>query len=525
MAVFYGSSNVYRNFERALAAGVFSGRSFQLVKCTKKAVFDSHLATLKTASLVVTSVLENFITEVCGGVPDLEIQLFAHQQLTAHVESLNELVNRLPDATAVICPPIFRSTPPWFGPYLLDFHSFLVAEVNRIGSTRIGVSTPFIVLPSYLESDGVHLSSAGGDLFLAHIDAQLRAMLVEVDPSARPEPTAAEANPPCNTGSVPTTTLDSLEVTVSALSRSTAEFEFLARRRFQDDNLIFARFKEESDAEVNRSREDRVVITGLGSPPLIVTSHAEKKKYYIDLVNRLTTLACASVDPLPSVVDVYINLRKDKGTPLVEARFTTPAGAQHFRREGVRLAKEEHSEFTSLFLANCVTQSTRVRIEILKAIAKKLTTVTECAFVQGFISRPLLQYHVQDGARSTADGVGRGYYFVDAVAKFGGKLEDQDLSTAYLRAGKTFIGAMSQYFVVLNDKQASRGVRSAANRVPIGRRGGRTAPPRGPPRLQSGARSSPILDIPVDVRGTKRAAEPNEEPSKRKENDSVSVAE
>jgi hypothetical protein len=61
---FYGSSNVSRHFARSLGLGVFASHELQLVNCTKKAVLDAHLATVSSASFIVTSVLANFIVEV-----------------------------------------------------------------------------------------------------------------------------------------------------------------------------------------------------------------------------------------------------------------------------------------------------------------------------------------------------------------------------------------------------------------------------------------------------------------------------
>jgi hypothetical protein len=62
--------------------------------------------------------------------------------------------------------------------------------------------------------------------------------------------------------------------------------------------------------------------------------------------------------------------------------------------------------------------------------------------------------------------VGRSYTFVDAMAKFGSKLAQKDLGTAYVRAGSTFDGALSQYFVVLKDDLGSR-VPTGANRIRV----------------------------------------------------------
>ena len=44
-----------------------------------------------------------------------------------------------------------------------------------------------------------------------------------------------------------------------------------------------------------------------------------------------------------------------------------------------------------MFIANCVTLATRVRTDVLKAIAQKMTNDTEDYFVLGFTSRPVLQ--------------------------------------------------------------------------------------------------------------------------------------
>lgn len=515
------------------------------MRCTKKTVLDSHLATLSSADLIVTSVLENFITDVCNGVAEDEVQLFARQQLTAHVDSLSDLVHRLSSLTVMICPPMYRSTPAWFGPYLGDLQAFLRAEVARIGSRRIEVCDPFIVLPSLLESDGVHLCPSGGDRFLAHMDAQLTLFLNRLQDDSMSIDLShdlADAGPSDATPrlqALPDSfdTLDSVGVAFSALSRATSSFEAFTRRRFKADDLIFARLKEESDADVNKSREDRVVITGLSPSPPSASSHLDKKKHFCDVITRLVTIACAVSDPLPKVVDVYLNIRKDKGQPLVEARFDTASGAQQFRREGVRLAKANHAEFDNLFFANSVTQSTRVRIEVLKALAKRLTTEEETAFVQGFISRPLLQYRVQEGASSSADGVGRGYNYVDAVAKFGARLTPRDLSTAYVRAGSTFAGAMSQYFVVLRDDLVGKFVRSGANSLPLGQRGGRGGRGGRGSRGFRGSRGGRLPFSDPDVssirplsasgydRGTKRPGDPTGTPSKRNESELNVVSE
>jgi len=523
----YGSSNVYRHFERALGLGLFAGRDLQLIQCTKKAVFDAHLQSVTAAGLVVTAVLPNFVVDICTGVSDEEVQLFARQQVTAHVDSLQLFAERIPSVSVLIVPPLFRSVPPWYGPHLPDLISFLTSEVARVGSNRIGLCAPFVCMPSSLEADGVHLTAAGGERFLRHLDSELGRLLVEVSPLPQVGPDRLDQILAAVTRN--TVQLDGFRAigsTVQLLAQSTSTFEAEVRRRFKDDDLIFARMKEESDAEANRSREDRVVITGLPGAATPSSTHAKKKQHYTEVINNLILIACASSDPQPVLVDVYINLRKDRGQPLVEARLNSVPSAQEFRREGVRLAKAKHASFENLFFSNSVTQATRIRIDILRELSKKLNSATEVAFVQGFISRPVLQYRVKEGSHSLADGVGRSYTFVDAMAKFGHLLARRDLTSVYQKASSTFTGAMSQYFVVLADDNSSPVSQMDSNRTPIGRRGS-LAPRRSRGGRPYRGRSQPPFPDRGQKRGLDRVSseaegEVADGPSKKQEKEGTS---
>ena len=87
---------------------------------------------------------------------------------------------------------------------------------------------------------------------------------------------------------------------MNGLCHSTSIFEAFVRCRFKDDDFIFFRMKE--DTELNRSCEDRVVITGLPSLALLTSTHAEKKKHYSEVMTCLIRLACVSADPQPKVL-------------------------------------------------------------------------------------------------------------------------------------------------------------------------------------------------------------------------------
>ena len=107
----FGSSNVYRNIQRSSIA---TDLKLSLVECTRKVVFDTHLAGLgKLAdnSLIVTSVLENFVSDACRGLSAEEVGLFACQEITAHLETLASALRASPTSLGFVSPLLFRSVP------------------------------------------------------------------------------------------------------------------------------------------------------------------------------------------------------------------------------------------------------------------------------------------------------------------------------------------------------------------------------------------------------------------------------
>ena len=387
----------------------------------------------------------------------------------------------------------------WFASHLPGFLSTLGSEVSRLNVPNLFVTPPFFVEDVHLESDGIHLTPAAGRLFLESlgnaITSELASLaditMVESNSTEDGEVSASEVEEVpesdsetdrlgsilriVKSNSKVLASVKPLKDTVMSLAQRSEVFETQVRVRRQRDNFVFARIKEETDADLNRTREDRVVISGLSRASAGLSSHVEKKEYYRSIVSDLVGVACPELTPAPIVTDILVNLRREQLNPVVEAKFDSLAGAFAFRRAAAALAKAKSPQFASLFFSNSVTQATRVRIEIMRSIAKKLTTTSETAYVQGFISKPVLHYVVKEGMPSHCSGTGRSYNFIDSVARFGDLLMPLDLAPAYKRAGDTFKGSMEHYFILLKEDDASN--TSGANQFPLGRgsRGGRGA--------------------------------------------------
>ncbi len=95
------------------------------------------------------------------------------------------------------------------------------------------------------------------------------------------------------------------------------------------------------------------------------------------------------------------------------------ASSVAFRSAISQLSKDEApTPFSGLFIANSVTLSTRVRIEILQAISNVLDSDETESFVQSFSSRPILHYYMREGVNHSVNGANQTYTFVEAVDKF-----------------------------------------------------------------------------------------------------------
>jgi len=158
------------------------------------------------------------------------------------------------------------------------------------------------------------------------------------------------------------------------LTGLTSTIQTDVRTRREQDNLIFARLKEDRDFEFNKNREDRFTVTGL-STPNPPRDPKERKDFYRLQLQELVDKACPDSEPKPRVVDVFVNMRNGQGSPFLEGRMESAASSSLFRVAASKLARDEDPDFASLFIANSVTLATRVRIEILRAISKVINFV------------------------------------------------------------------------------------------------------------------------------------------------------
>ena len=472
----------------------------------------------------MTSVLSNFICDAGLTSPDRLLDA-ANAELHDHVQALHKHSLAHPHVKIVVVPPLARTNPDWFNPYLACLTANLYGEISKIGNRKFRYLSPFISPPHYFEADGIHLNHDSGSLFIQFVLSGVDQVFPAVEPaspgsSQAPVTTSTYAAPSlpvtqfpsgvpvhagpshgiytgyqAGFGSASSQVLNAPEVHASypvdnnssrlalefgrvssaldTLTGLTTTLRTETKTRREQDNLIFARLKEDRDFELNKNREDRFTVTGLRTELPAPSDPKERKEFYRLRLAELVAEACPEADSPIEVLDVFVNMRYGMSTPFLEGRMNSAEASAKFRAAASQLAKDGSPKFCDLFIANAVTLATRVRIEILRAIAKKLTTADTDSFVQGFSSRPLLHYYTRDHVFRSVDGTNRSYTFVETVAKFGSLVQPHDLLSAYKRARPAFNGCLEQYFVVLReDGPSGQALQTGSNLHELGSRGG-----------------------------------------------------
>lgn len=222
-----------------------------------------------------------------------------------------------------------------------------------MGLPSLVVIPAFDVTAEMLEADGIHLKPSSGDSFLQHVRDSVQSVVkasedvtlvgevatVQSESDSDDDDVQSVANTEDRLGAIlrivksnskRLSSVRPLQETLVKLDERSSAFETQVRLRRQRDNLVFARIKEDADTEVNRSKENRVLVSGLPRASLGLSSHQEKKDHYLKEISSLISKACPDLNPLPAVVEVTVSLHRNQELPSVEARFETVAGALAF---------------------------------------------------------------------------------------------------------------------------------------------------------------------------------------------------
>ena len=196
------------------------------------------------------------------------------------------------------------------------------------------------------------------------------------------------------------------------------------------------------DYAANVKKEDRIVITGLTSKVPKPNKPDERKTWLRNIVGEILNKIVP--ESATHIVFTTQGSKNAREIPLVEVKLDNRELALKIRKD-FAAKKKAGQDFGKIYIANSVTLGTRVRVDIMRAMAKRYSTEKEELFVMAFASRPVLQLRIKTEDRTMA------FTFSDAIARYGGDLVEGELGEAYRRTGTAFRGQLQQNFVVLHE--------------------------------------------------------------------------
>jgi hypothetical protein len=209
-------------------------------------------------------------------------------------------------------------------------------------------------------------------------------------------------------------------------------------------HLRTAKQAELLDSHSNTLNLNVVMISGISSSLFrVAEGELPRVKTVMDKLIKFTPLLTSGIKF--ATYAKYIKHPIDK-LPNIKAFFINADTALAFRESANKLRIEKKDFWASVYVSNDPTKSTRVRICILQAIAKRLAPLPANAgktiFVSRFDVKPQLCFKFSGRVEKRFD-------YVAAIEKYRSVLKPEDKEAARKVAGKTFSEDDLRQFIVL----------------------------------------------------------------------------
>jgi hypothetical protein len=136
----------------------------------------------------------------------------------------------------------------------------------------------------------------------------------------------------------------------------------------------------------------------------------------------------------------------DGFTPPFKIVFKTKQAGVDFKEKAVQLSKNPNHKLSRAYLTNQQTPATRIRTSLMWAISEKLKDQAKGidAWVTQNMTKPLLQVKGEERFQ-------RGYSFVNAMVKYGSRIDDKAKEDALKLAKRFYPGQVEKIFIIIKE--------------------------------------------------------------------------
>ena len=403
--------------------------SAQVLVCGRREIFAQSLRSVKRETTVcVVSCVSNFLTSSDDTTSTISLRvdpIFDEVFSAVLVEC-----ETFPSRHYLLCPPMYRQSPLWYRDNLAEVMRRFSAASKRFSHANMRLM-PSFPSPTY-EADGVHLTAYSGLEFVLHLFDASKLIIESLSAS-----------------------VDVREATVSEASRLIEDrmmaLEQDHRRLSGVVELKTAVDSEADDFLANERMLNTIVVSGLTPIQGRLSGKEWQERAQRNVLDVLKTLMNKdyrlrvvrnSTGMAPSAPTTYtVEFYNVEDPAEIRSKFGTFFAGGADRRPPA---------LSRISIQNSVTKATRIRISILKLLAKRYQSSNPDGKAQviGYNPRPLLRITPPDSAK---DRRIRSFNFIEAIQKFPTNFTEEEIGSITKRAYASFPNKLRSTFVVLSD--------------------------------------------------------------------------
>jgi len=216
------------------------------------------------------------------------------------------------------------------------------------------------------------------------------------------------------------------------------------------DNVYTATVREDLDAVENDNMRNVVIVKKLKTKQKMPNDRTELTKIIQKAGRNLVKEIIGSDESVVFVSQLYTGKGSIKivegSIPPFKIVFKTKQAGMEFKEKAVQQSKEEKSALKGAYFTTQQTLATRIRTNLMWSVADKIKNKEKeiDAWVTQNLNRPMLQVKGEERYQ-------RGYTFVNAMVKYGSKLDDKAKEETQKLAKKHFPGQVAKMFMVIKD--------------------------------------------------------------------------
>jgi len=222
--------------------------------------------------------------------------------------------------------------------------------------------------------------------------------------------------------------------------------------RAESEDLLTAEMREDIDGLENENLKSIVIIRKLPAASPVPKDKKVLKTYILETAKAIVAdiLGDDFINEIKFSSTLYATIdptKKDNREGLIppfKIGFKTKDMGIKFRELAVKKAKEEGSHLASTYFTHCQSSATRIRVQLMWAVADAIKSKTKEVWVNQVACKPTLQ--VKEGGR-----IVKSLGYIKTMQEYGNKIPKKTIEETTKTAKKFFTGKLEKTFVILKD--------------------------------------------------------------------------